>query len=710
MAEHEKKLHAGDDFTKSIHNVIQAQTNAYSKNFPKSRKLPGYVRIFQDEPFKLLLANYDNSRLGAEYLNKTENSFICVDSSGKLWGERQKKNEPKKLNSVLVIPPVERGQSPFPIFEQISVQNKTIDFIGFFQYAWHYMSESINNQPVKKPKVIISDISFANIHSILDFFNSLKINDYLKISYTSLVNQSKIPVETILTICESHLLPAVLKSSRGSHKDKVVGDTLVAGVLVMLRAKDFSTAYNIWKNLVKIHCSKLSDKDAQESVKAHSFRDSDYIGSEDSSCDFENDEEEPQEVVKYGNREAIRVNSPFFHLFMKAINKMENEEEDITDVSNPFWCPKLLKMICKQYLALFPLISASALPGEADGLMNNAYVELYWQELRRIFSAVPKRILWPPQYLGMMHEEIQRRATEIIMKKFVPNIRTGGSARQKAVTFADNLDEDDDLFKIGPPAKKSKDNLFKPKPSKKKKDDKPKESFNESYETWNKSPKKEKKRKTSTYMKNKVIDYMEIEEDALKSKKTKIVVKGPGAASGRLPQSIEIPKANFDLIMTRNVLLDNESVDAALSLIDRKLTEDCQYVEGVNVYNNTVLRLTSAGDDSLIHEGPFLAIFPRRFALEEEEEQAFALGKGEKRADIVIGHFTLISNIHCEPNEVNVFETLPAYRRRSALLTEEQKRLLKIVMQSEDGKLKVNCVNVCPQKGKPSKQIQKSQS
>ena len=88
MAEHEKKLHAGDDFTKSIHNVIQAQKNAYSKNFPKSRKLPGYVRIFQDEPFKLLLANYDNSRLGAEYLNKTENSFICVDSSGKLWGER----------------------------------------------------------------------------------------------------------------------------------------------------------------------------------------------------------------------------------------------------------------------------------------------------------------------------------------------------------------------------------------------------------------------------------------------------------------------------------------------------------------------------------------------------------------------------------------------------------------------------------------------
>ena len=710
MAEHERKMHAGDDFAKSIRNVMGAQQHSFSKNFPKSRKLPGYVRLFQDEPFKLLLGNYDNSRLGAEYMNKTENSFICVDSSGKLWGDRQKKNEPKKLNSALVIPPVKPGQSPFPIFEQISVQNKTIDFIGFFQYAWHFMSESINNQPVKKPKVVISDISFANFHSILDFFNHIKINDYLKIAYTSLVNQSKLPVETVLTICESHLLPAVLKSSRGAHKDKVVGDTLVAGVLVMLRAKEFSTAYNIWKNLVKIHCSKQSDKDAQESVKAHSFRDAEYVDCEDSLCDFNNYEEEPEEVTKYGKREAIRVNSPFFHLFMKTINKIENEEADISDVTNPFWCPELLKMICKQYLSLFPLISASALPGDAEGLMNNAYVELYWQELRRIFSAIPKRLLWPPMYLGMMHEEIQRKATEIIVQKFVPNIRTGGSAHQKAATFADQLEDDDDLFKIGPPAKKLKDNLFKPKPSKKQKDSKPNESFNASYETWDKKPKVEKKRKKSTYMKNKVIDYMDIEDDASKRKKTKVVVKGPGAASGRLPQSIEIPEENFDLILTRNVNIDNECVDAALSLIDRKLTEDCQYVEGVTVYNNTVLRLAYTGDDSLIRGGPFLSIFPRRLALEEEAEQAFALGKGEKRNDLVIGHFTLISNIHCEPGEVNVFETLPAYRRRSALLTEEQKKLLKIVMQSNDAEVKVNCVNVCPQKGKPSKRIQKSHS
>ena len=123
--------------------------------------------------------------------------------------------------------------------------------MDFFSYAWHFMSASINNQDVKFPTVIITDISFANIHSILGFFNQLTIKDYLKIAYTALMNKSKLPLATVLTICESHLLPAVLKSARGAHKDKVVADTMIAGVLVMLQAKDLETSYNIWKNLVK---------------------------------------------------------------------------------------------------------------------------------------------------------------------------------------------------------------------------------------------------------------------------------------------------------------------------------------------------------------------------------------------------------------------------------------------------------------------------
>ena len=260
MAEEEKKKHAGDDFEKSIKNVMDAQKSDFSKNFPKSKKLPGIVRSLQEKPFKMMLGNYDQLRLGAEYLNKTENSFICLDSSGKFWADREKKNAPKKLNSVLVIPPIEKGQSPFPIFEQISESNKTIDFINFLQYAFHYMGNSMNNQEVKKPAILISDLSFANIHAVLDFFNKMKIKEYLKKSFHSLTKKERLPFDTVLTICESHLLPAILKSVRAANKNKVLADTLTAGVLVMLRAQDFETAYEVWKNLVKVHGSKVPDK------------------------------------------------------------------------------------------------------------------------------------------------------------------------------------------------------------------------------------------------------------------------------------------------------------------------------------------------------------------------------------------------------------------------------------------------------------------
>ena len=90
-------------------------------------------------------------------------------------------------------------------------------------------------------------------------------------------------------------------------------------------------------------------------------------------------------------------------------------------------------------------------------------------------------------------------------------------------------------------------------------------------------------------------------------------------------------------------------------------------------------------------------MFPRRFAVAEEGEQEEALARGEVREDLIIGHFTLISNIHCQADEVNVYETLPAYRTQSAILTSEQQKLLKVLTKCENKTLKINCVNVLPQ-------------
>ena len=249
---------------------------------------------------------------------------------------------------------------------------------------------------------------------------------------------------------------------------------------------------------------------------------------------------------------------------------------------------------------------------------------------------------------------------------------------------------------------KAKDDLdykvFQPKPASKKTNVKPKESFNESFETWDSKKPREIKKTNSTYIKDKVIDYNKIQEANIIKPMKRVVVSGPGTAAGQYPQEIVISEERLSTVLTKNVYIDTEIVDAALSLIDRKLSEDCKYIEGVHIYNNTMLRLIMTGAQGMVKDGSFLAILPRKFSLSEEEQQ-IGFGRGKKRARAVldIGHFTLISNIHCGVNEVNVFETLPAYRRQAYILTEEQKKLLKTLTKCENNDLKINCVNVCPQ-------------
>ena len=101
-------------------------------------------------------------------------------------------------------------------------------------------------------------------------------------------------------------------------------------------------------------------------------------------------------VVKYGKKEAIRLNSPFYCFFLSFIDKVEDVEQHISNNSNPFWSIDLMKLITKQYLSLFPLMSASLLPDSVKGLRNNSYVELYWKQQRQILKQVPKDCIGLP--------------------------------------------------------------------------------------------------------------------------------------------------------------------------------------------------------------------------------------------------------------------------------------------------------------------------
>ena len=60
-------------------------------------------------------------------------------------------------------------------------------------------------------------------------------------------------------------------------------------------------------------------------------------------------------------------------------------------------------------------------------------------------------------------------------------------------------------------------------------------------------------------------------------------------------------------------------------------------------------------------------------------------------------HWTFISNVGCKQGHVRVFETLPAFRNKNNFLTEESKRILKVLTSRVKDKLKVKAVNVASQ-------------
>ena len=193
------------------------------------------------------------------------------------------------------------------------------------------------------------------------------------------------------------------------------------------------------------------------------------------------------------------------------------------------------------------------------------------------------------------------------------------------------------------------------------------------------------------------MDYKYIEEESMKPKVARVT--GPARVAGEAPQGIHISKERMDSMLREHVYIDSEAVDAVLALIDRKLSEDCGYVEGVTVYSITSLRLIAIGAGSnLVKDGPFIAVFPRKFALEEEGACMDALRQKKQTKDVDVIHYSLVSNINCSSNEVYVYETLPAYRNKAALLTEEQRMLLKRLMKANDNSLNVKCVNVIPQR------------
>ena len=484
--EQEKLLRAGDTFYESLRSTYLSQKKDLSPYFPENnatKALPGNIRLMQEFPLKVITGNYDQLMEGVVYLKKCdEDTTIHLDSSGKFFQAGNKIGQ-KILNSALVMGPTAKGQCPFPICEQISESNKTVDFLHFLQQAWQYMSLANNGTNVPYPETFVTDFSFPNLHSAIKFFNGLSLSAYLQKSFNYLVKKEEHNFKTNISMCENHTLPTLLKTARGKTS-KLVGDTLVCGLLKVFQSKILESAMKLWENLCLIHCSFHITEEIKQSIGKVEYDEESYFN--DFITEFENNEDDLEAGI-YGKRKTLRSQSPFYHLFISSVKKIKEAQNEEEKPSNPFLCMELIECITINYLSLFPFLSASMLQGANK---TNARVELWWKEERKIFKNIPKRNLWPTIYFTELNIEIRNRAAALRNQRVAPSVKLGKTRKNKIV---------DD----------SRQNFFLPTEPKKKKYDTPQrlnENFTTAKEQWQ-SKKTSTPIKKDTKFKGKNLDY-----------------------------------------------------------------------------------------------------------------------------------------------------------------------------------------------------------
>ena len=178
--EKEKKEKGGPSFYESAKNLYESEVEDFTTNFDltqAAKKYPGIIRQIQEIPFKIMATTFDQMKTAVSYLNQNEEgqkTIMHMDSSG----NHLKKCSKTLLNTSFCIPPFESGQSPYSLFDLISSSNKTTDFIVAFQWFYSYLRD-ITNSEVNFPDICITDMSFAQLHSITEFFNKTKLEEYI---------------------------------------------------------------------------------------------------------------------------------------------------------------------------------------------------------------------------------------------------------------------------------------------------------------------------------------------------------------------------------------------------------------------------------------------------------------------------------------------------------------------------------------------------
>ncbi|CAF0860915.1 unnamed protein product [Brachionus calyciflorus] len=186
------------------------------------RSIKGFIQEIHSNPYAAL--RFCEYQVKMWELVRELNPIWFFDTTGNIMA-RLKNQKEILIYSIVVHDDV--NKTSFPIADFFSSENDSITINSFLtKIVERFSLYSF----FKKPKVVVTDYSWANIHAISRAFNNLEVIDYLNLTFKVLVEgklYSLTPINTFVYLCSTHFLKNKIDETDRVLKKKDSNETLL---------------------------------------------------------------------------------------------------------------------------------------------------------------------------------------------------------------------------------------------------------------------------------------------------------------------------------------------------------------------------------------------------------------------------------------------------------------------------------------------------
>lgn len=387
----QQKLDAEEPSTKLKHSSIQ------------------YIAI---SPF--VVHSYSESQL--EILQDIQRSNSCLlylDATGSVVGKPHPASQ-SVLYYAVCIECQSTTKTVVPVAEMISADQTTATILHWLTCLRRDFFKLF--QKHLKPQKVETDFSWAMIHAIIQAFNTITVQEYLKICFQLCQENGKVEM-TVLHLCAAHMLKLVSMKLAKMQCKKDIKRFFLYCFALLQNTSTFNHILSVMKSVVFVFSARKNTNGCQKHLSA--FKDAiNKQNADQIKVEMEDGEEDPDDSEKFAK--SISKSSPFFGPIERIVRQTEHEaeEEDDTEKNgepNPYCCESITDILL-HYAGVVRLWTGIMLTALGKTRDSNAAVENWFRTTKTVIltSKLHRRA---GDFLQVQHEFVVGRLKGVSLGK-----------------------------------------------------------------------------------------------------------------------------------------------------------------------------------------------------------------------------------------------------------------------------------------------------